>query len=194
MRRVQILIWIFVGPLFLMISFFGVMTVVAASSFSRRLSPYMQTVWFAEVEGALVILGITLCVIGRSAKQLLQKALRLPGEKCAVLAATFSIGIPVLITAGQYLFERAQWIRHSVSPFAPSEGGGYFTFPELWLLYLFFPAVCEEIIFRGWLQPRFIQRFGLYRGIFLVGIVWGAFHFPSDFSSSRFDAWGRSKN
>jgi len=38
--------------------------------------------------------------------------------------------------------------------------------PDPWLSLLFFGALFEEIIFRGLLQPRFIQRYGLYRGIF----------------------------
>src|SRR5262249_10043007 len=40
-------------------------------------------------------------------------------------------------------------------------------------------------IFRGLLQKRFIQRYGMYRGIFFVGMVWAAFHFFSDFSFTR---------
>jgi membrane protease YdiL (CAAX protease family) len=60
--------------------------------------------------------------------------------------------------------------------------GSYFNVPDIWLLLLFFAAVFEEVIFRGLLQTRFIHRYGLFRGIFLVGIVWAAFHFFSDFS------------
>lgn len=41
------------------------------------------------------------------------------------------------------------------------------------------------MIFRGLLQRRFVQRYGIYRGIFLVGIVWAAFHFVSDVFFSR---------
>src|SRR5207249_11697437 len=38
------------------------------------------------------------------------------------------------------------------------------------------------------LQHRFVQRYGIYRGIFLVGIVWAGFHFVSDVSFSRLTA------
>jgi membrane protease YdiL (CAAX protease family) len=41
------------------------------------------------------------------------------------------------------------------------------------------------MIFRGLLQRRFVQRYGIYRGIFFVGIVWAAFHFFSDFAFVR---------
>src|SRR5207244_13356410 len=51
---------------------------------------------------------------------------------------------------------------------------------------LIFGAFFEEVIFRGFLQTRFIHGYGLYRGIFLVGVIWAAFHFFSDFSFSSF--------
>jgi membrane protease YdiL (CAAX protease family) len=52
-----------------------------------------------------------------------------------------------------------------------------------------FGTFFEELVFRGLLQPRFIHRYGRYRGIFLVGIVWAAFHFFPDFSFSRSTDW-----
>src|SRR6266403_5193022 len=48
-----------------------------------------------------------------------------------------------------------------------------------------FPSAFEEMIFRGLLQRRSVQRYGTYRGIFFVGIVWAAFHFSSDFAFAR---------
>jgi membrane protease YdiL (CAAX protease family) len=185
-RRMQILIWVLVGPLFLTMAFF-----IVPMMFSSRLALYVRSVWFVRLgylADALVLLGIALCVIGRSAGQVLKDTLRLPGEKYALLAAAFSAGIPALIATGQYLFERAQWVRHDVAT-AVSEPGAYFNFSDGWLFLLFFPALVEEIIFRGWLQPRFVRAYGLYRGIFLVGIVWAAFHFPFDLSFSHFGSW-----
>src|SRR5207244_12061972 len=49
---------------------------------------------------------------------------------------------------------------------------------------LIFGGFFEEVIFRGVLQTRFIHGYWLYRGIFLVGVIWAAFHFFSDFSFS----------
>jgi membrane protease YdiL (CAAX protease family) len=186
-RRAQILIWVLVGPVLLS-------TVITAPLvLSRPFFSLLRNFQFMRIGAlldALVVLVIALCVIGRSARQVLRIALRLPGEKCALLAVAFAIGIPVLISTGQYLFVHAQLVRHDVGTLAPPEPGAYFGFPDGWLLVLFFPALCEEIIFRGFLQPQFIRRYGLYRGIFLVGIVWAAFHFPSDFAFSRLDDWG----
>jgi membrane protease YdiL (CAAX protease family) len=182
-RRMQILIWVLVGPLFLATAF-----IMMPTMFSPWLASHVRSVWFihlVNVTDALIMLGIALCIIGRSAAHLLRNALRLPGEKYALLATAFSIGIPALIAAGQLMWERAQWVRHDVGAVI-SEPGTYFAFPDGWSFLLFFPALAEEIIFRGWLQPRFLRAYGLYRGIFLVGIVWSAFHFPFDLSFSHF--------
>jgi len=186
-RRTQALIWVLVGPLFLTTAF-----ILVPVAFSSQFLHYFQSPWFTELGSGtqmLIVVGIALCVIGRSAAPMLRNALRLPGEKNALLAAAFAIGIPLLISAGEYLWEWAQMTRHDVGTFT-WEPGTYFHFPEAWLLLLFFPALFEEIIFRGLLQPRFVQRYGLHRGIFLVGIVWAAFHFPSDLSFSHLGFWG----
>ena len=41
-------------------------------------------------------------------------------------------------------------------------------------------AFAEEFVFRGVLQRTFVERYGLYRGVSLVGVIWGVFHFPGD--------------
>jgi membrane protease YdiL (CAAX protease family) len=184
-RRTQILIWVVIGPLFLTTTFM-ILPLLVSSNFSR----YLQLVWFSSVANAvqmLLVVAVASYIIGRSTAPMLRRALRLPVEKNILLAAAFAIGIPALISAGQYLWERAQFVRHDVGTVI-WEPGSYFHFPEPWLFLLFFPALLEEIIFRGFLQPRLTERYGLYRGIFLVGIVWSAFHFPSDVSFSHFSA------
>ncbi|MCU1242366.1 MAG: family intrarane metalloprotease protein [Candidatus Acidoferrum typicum] len=185
-RRTQILIWVLIGPLFLTTAFIAV-----PLTLSPHFLQYVQSVWFSRLGipvQMLLFLAVATCLIGKSAATMLRSALRLPSEKYAVLAVLFSIGIPSLITLGQYLWERAQLVRHDVGTVV-WEPGTYFHFPEAWALLLFFPALFEEIIFRGFLQPRFVQRYGLLRGVFLVGIVWAAFHFPSDISFSHFGFW-----
>jgi membrane protease YdiL (CAAX protease family) len=80
-----------------------------------------------------------------------------------------------------------QWGVHNFGNVTAPQIGTYFKLPDPWLLLLFFAALSEEIVFRGLLQQRFIQRYGLYRGIFLVGVVWAAFHFFSDPHSGESD-------
>jgi membrane protease YdiL (CAAX protease family) len=103
-----------------------------------------------------------------------------------LLALAFPACIDFLISTGQYVVARAHWAAHDFGRFVPPQFGSYFGVPDIWFLLLFFAALFEEVIFRGPLQPRFIHRYGLYRGIFLVGIVWAASHFYSDFPFSHF--------
>ena len=60
--------------------------------------------------------------------------------------------------------------------------------PKIGLL-LFLPlAFCEELVFRALLQPRFVVRYGIPRGVFLVGVVFAFAHLSTDFSAWYSDA------
>jgi membrane protease YdiL (CAAX protease family) len=56
----------------------------------------------------------------------------------------------------------------------------YFAFPFWLRLEMLVAALVEEIAWRGFLQPRFVRRYGVGRGIFLLALAWGAFHFSFD--------------
>jgi membrane protease YdiL (CAAX protease family) len=45
---------------------------------------------------------------------------------------------------------------------------------------MIFGAFAEEIVFRGLLLQNLISRYGFHRGLFLTGVVWGAYHFRGD--------------
>jgi membrane protease YdiL (CAAX protease family) len=126
-----------------------------------------------------------LSIMGRESRQVIRNATELPKPRHVALGLVFPIGIAVLLSTGQYLVDRAQWAAHDFGRFSPPQFGAYFDLPDPWLLLAFFAALFEEVIFRGLLQRRFVERYGIYRGIFLVGIVWAAFHFVSDVSFSR---------
>ncbi|MDR1768124.1 MAG: CPBP family intramembrane metalloprotease [Propionibacteriaceae bacterium] len=49
-------------------------------------------------------------------------------------------------------------------------------------------ALGEEAAWRGYLQPKFISRFGPVRGIALLGVVWGLFHLPICLAGYNFPA------
>ena len=97
------------------------------------------------------------------------------------LGAAPAFAVSAFVSVGQYVFDRVDWVAHSFGMTAAPQFAAYFSVPgaaQLLLFALRFPKRC---IFRGLLQPRLIDRYGLYRGLFLVGIVWAAFHFFSDF-------------
>lgn len=81
-----------------------------------------------------------------------------------------------------YVSARVHWASFEFARLAPPLFSSYFDFPNPMLLWNLPGAFFEEIIWRGYLQPRFIQRFGLMRGIRLLGTSWGASHFMGDFA------------
>jgi membrane protease YdiL (CAAX protease family) len=152
------------------------------------MSAYVQTVWFNRLssvaEGAAA-LGVLLWIMGKENRQVIWSMTRLPKPLHAALGLSFPIGIAALIAAAQYLLARTQWAADGFGREVPPALGSFFDLPDPWLYLSILPAFLEEMIFRGLLQRRFIQRYGIHRGIFLVGIVWAAFHFHSDVSFSR---------
>jgi membrane protease YdiL (CAAX protease family) len=188
LRRLQFLIWVLVGPLFLLYSLFTFVTLLLPAAFTSRLPFYSQSAWFSRLSpvlGALFVFAILLWIMGKESRQVILNTIWLPEPRYAALGLAFPIGIAVLLSTGQYLVDRSQWAAHDFGRFSPPQFRTYFDLPDPWLLLTFFAALFEEMIFRGLLQRRFVQRYGIYRGIFLVGMVWAGFHFVSDVSFSR---------
>jgi membrane protease YdiL (CAAX protease family) len=188
-RRLQLLIWFLVSLAFLPTALLSLLTIGVPLSVTSRLPSFVQSDWFprlSPIMEAIVVFGTALCIMGREGRETARRSIRLPDLRWPLLALAFPTGIDVFISAGKYMLDRALWAARDFGKFAPPQFGSYFNVPDIWLLLLFFGAFLEEVIFRGLIQTRFIQRYGLYRGIFLVGIVWAAFHFFSDFSFVRF--------
>jgi membrane protease YdiL (CAAX protease family) len=187
-QRLQLLIWFLVSLVFLPAAFLSFLAIGVPLLLTSRVPSFVQSEWFprlSTIPEAIVVLGIALCIMGKEGREAVRNSIRLPDLRWPLLALVFPIGIDLLISAGQYALDRAQWAASDFGKFAPPQFGSYSNVPDIWLLLLFFAAFSEEVIFRGLLQTRFIHRYGLYRGIFLVGIVWAAFHFFSDFSFLR---------
>lgn len=192
-RRLQFLVFVVVGPLFLIDALVASVGLgISFVHFSSNAS-FIESVWFTRLSptaGSLVACLVLLWIMGRDNRQIIQGLVWRPDRKSLLLALTFPAMTCGLISIVQFLFDRAQWAAHDVGRLASPELAAYFNFSDPWLFLLFIPALYEEVIFRGLLQSRFIQRYGVHRGIFLVGIVWGAFHFYSDFSFFHFsDLW-----
>ena len=187
-RRLQTLIWFLVSLVFLPSALLSFLIIGVPLFFTSRLPSFVHSDWIPRlspiIEGT-VVLGIALGIMGREGRETVRSLIRLPDLGWPLLALAFPTGIDVFISLGQYVLDRAQWAAHDFGKFAPPQFGSYFNVPDIWLFLLFLGAFCEEVIFRGLLQTRFIHGYGLYRGIFLVGIVWAAFHFFSDFSFVR---------
>jgi membrane protease YdiL (CAAX protease family) len=132
------------------------------------------------VAEAVVFLPIAIWAMGKDNRKFIRQQIQIPKLSYAGLGLAIA-ALPVLLPSLLvYLYDRADWAAHSYGKFHPPLFGDYFGVPEAWMVTLFFAAFAEEVIFRGVLQRHFIERFGAWRGICFVGIVWGAFHFFGD--------------
>jgi membrane protease YdiL (CAAX protease family) len=48
-------------------------------------------------------------------------------------------------------------------------------------------ALGEELAWRGYLQRIFTDRFGMVKGVVLLGIIWGIFHAPANLAGYNFN-------
>ncbi len=187
--RMNFLIWVLMGPLWVLR---GAVVLVFMIPYivSPHLPAYGQSSWFVRASyilEAAILLGFTLCTVGREGRRKAWNSMQIPGTRIFFMALAVPFGIAASVSIGHFGFDRIQWVAHGFGNSSPPQIGSYFNLPDPWLLLLFFAALSEEVIFRGLLQPRFIKRYGLHRGIFLVGVVWAAFHFFLDPHSGESD-------
>ena len=141
--------------------------------------------WLVGAENladALFLAAFVLIAVGRERKGVFLRCLRLGKANYLGLAALLSAALPQVWPLILYVRDRVAWARFEGVFSYPPHILGYFGLPRLDAYWLLFAAFAEEIAWRGYLQPIFIRRYGLWRGIFLLGLVWGAFHFSGDFS------------
>ena len=185
-RRVKILIWVLVGPLFILVILLDFLTVGIPVIVRSHLPAYITSPWF--LMGSYVLaafpLGFVLWLAGKKLWQIVRALLRSPHYIYLAAAVAFPIGADIVLSVGHYLVDRTLWAAHDFGRFDAPQFASYFGVPNIWLFLMVFPAFFEEMIFRGVLQTQFLRRYGVYRGLFLVGIVWAAFHFSSDFRFS----------
>ncbi|MGD0403373.1 MAG: CPBP family intramembrane glutamic endopeptidase [Candidatus Acidiferrales bacterium] len=111
----------------------------------------------------------------------LRQFTRSPETKFAVLGVIFPTVIELVPSVVAYVSDRIHWAAFLFGQVDPPFFPAYFLIPNPLFLWYLPAAFFEEIIWRGYLQPRFVHRFGILRGIFLLAIAWSAFHFLGDF-------------
>lgn len=183
-KRVQRLTWVLVGPQALA---FSALTFTVYSAL-LRIAPNSRAYFHlgSIIELAVLVFAAAFC-LGREGMRAAWRLVRLPTPHFALLGAIIPVlaSAPVLLAA--YVLQRAGWVAQNHGRFGPPT---FFPdgvhFDPLWLL-LILAAFGEELAFRGILQQQFVERYGLFRGVALVGIVWSAFHFPGDHYSGISD-------
>jgi membrane protease YdiL (CAAX protease family) len=185
--RAQLIIWVLLGPLLFAVTI-PTVTIFMFPIVASRISIITENAWFPRISSfieSLMYLGMICWVGGRSFRETVRASVRLFQPLYLVISAAVPFGIALIISTGNYLFDRSIWAEHEFGYQAAPLFGGYFTFPNPWLLLMFFAALYEEIVFRGFLLKILDLRYGLYRGMFLTGIIWAAFHFHSDATFNR---------
>lgn len=183
-RSTMFFVWMMIGMVFLTaVPDYAVdaLWIIAFPSIIRRGPKAIG--WLGQVSCALSLLVFVVLAIGKAGRRMIPTMFRIPRAKYLAVA----IIIPALIAnvwpLMTYAHARILWGAHGWGKYAPPSLDNYFGLPEVASIWYIVAALVEEIAWRGYLQPRFIRRYGLARGIFLVGFVWGAFHFFWDFNS-----------
>lgn len=132
-------------------------------------------------------IGIVMWISGAAGRHAIRRSLRWFDPVYLALSLLIPFGLSALFSVGPYLYDYIYWGAHNYGHFAPPEFWTYFTAPHFSYAWIVFAASMEEVIFRGVIQPELIQRYGMWRGLFLVGIVWSALHFYSDFHARMTD-------
>jgi membrane protease YdiL (CAAX protease family) len=139
--------------------------------------------WTGGALDALAVLVLSIWAMGRNAAFTLRKSFRLPPWIYLGIAVVVPSALAAIWPLCAYAYDRIHWAASAFGLYPP-QPVAYFAFPIASWLPLLVPALAEEIAWRGFLQPRFIRRYGMARGIFFVGLVWGAFHFSGDYHAN----------
>jgi membrane protease YdiL (CAAX protease family) len=188
--RLELLVFVFIGPIFFLDGLATIALVFVPEEVAEHFKfvvPAKGLVDLYPMVAGLVMVAILALLLGKMGLREIKRTLRLPERRCALGALVVPIAVFSASIVSQFLIARAQWAAEAVHRFDPPVLASYFGLQGLrqpWLLLLVFGAFAEEIVFRGVMLPRFIQRYGLQSGIFLTGIVWSATHFRSDVSSA----------
>jgi membrane protease YdiL (CAAX protease family) len=181
-RRFVWLIVVWCMPATALASIIGV-TIANPVFFHRGVAPGFLVELYSQLLAAIPFIALFSYAASPEASATFRKSLRLPPIAATLLGLVFPFllaGVPLLVRLAIARLHWARSLYDDISPPKLLDGLSGFEWP---LLLAIISALAEEIAWRGYLQPRMISRYGLYRGIFFVGIVWGAFHFPSDFSA-----------
>jgi membrane protease YdiL (CAAX protease family) len=135
----------------------------------------------------LSLVAIAAWAVGERRWEELRQFVRPPETKFAMLGLIFPTAIQLVPNLVAYVHDRVHWAAFQFGKTDPPFFPSYFPSPNPLFLWYFPAAFFEEVIWRGYLQPRFAQRFGLMRGIFLLAIAWSAFHFLGDFLGTTTD-------
>lgn len=178
--RTITLVYLMIGPIYLVDN---IVATAAAIPFIVGVHPTFgmsSVVLLSELAGTLLVVCVALWAMPLSGRRAALGALRIPKLAFFWLALGSASVIAAAIPVSIYLFDRAHWAAFNYGNLSPPDLSNYFAAPNMMVVFGIAAAIAEEIIFRGFMQPRMTERYGLLRGIFVTGTIWAAIHFRED--------------
>jgi membrane protease YdiL (CAAX protease family) len=135
--------------------------------------------WFNAIQFLLYVLPfslISLWALGEGGRMQLRASARLPSMKMFGLAIAVALGAHWLPHVLAYAIDRVAWAQHwTATPEVPLSNLYLHVPPMGWhLILIAVAAILSEWCWRGCIQSQFIQAFGVFRGIVVVGMLYGA--------------------
>jgi membrane protease YdiL (CAAX protease family) len=184
-RRTKLLVLYVVTPLFILPSFIiAIPMIVFPVADPRSLSSaeILRIHLLQDVITSFATIGIAMWISGAAGRKEIKRWLDWFNPVYVALSLVIPFGLGASFSVGRYVYDYVYWGAHNYGHFSPPVFTEYFGGLQFSLLWLVFAAFAEEFIFRALIQPRMIQRYGMWRGLFLAIIVWSAYHFYSDFN------------
>jgi len=183
-RSTMFFVWIMVAMVFLPWVFEAALAYVGDWIFPHFTWPHAAwTSWPPFLLHHFLLFVVFVLAAGKCLRKTIPAMFRIPRAKYLAIAISIPAAFAYVGPVASYLHARMIWTNHGWGKYVPPSPSTFFGIPEVASAPYFIPALVGEIAWRGYLQPRFIRRYGLVRGIFLIGVVWGAFHFFWDFDS-----------
>jgi membrane protease YdiL (CAAX protease family) len=184
-RRTAIFVWMMIC-LVPLVNVLNLGLVFAVYRLSWRAQASNGALHFSvnHIIDALSLFPLVVLALGKDRRAALKGVVRSASPKYFAIAALIPVAIASALPLGLYFVEVNHSAVYGLGQYISPKLSDYIGAPSAALLWFLLPAFVEEIAWRGYLQPRLVRKYGLVRGIFFVGIVWGAFHFAFDFGSS----------
>ena len=166
------------------VSIFGAYELIAGFTSFSSLAPALPLL-VAVLTASLA--GVAAWAAGESRWREFRGFVGVPETQYGVLGVIFPIAIQLTPNLVLYVSDQVHWAAVYFGNFSRPGFASYFSFPDPVYFWYLIAACLEEIIWRGYLQPHFVRRYGLTRGIFLVGVVWSSIHLLGDFTKTTED-------
>jgi hypothetical protein len=172
------------------LTFFGLVGGLVSLPSSSILLRFFDSAWPTKVQqsfsswffGAQSLLSsiplflLALWTLDKNRRARLREAAHRPPARILGLALALPVAVYWFPRVVAYAIDRIAWAQHWNSSVTAPPPGLYFHIPALGphLLLYALVAAFSEWSWRGCVQPQFIGTFGVSRGIFLLGILYGS--------------------